>query len=294
MIVADAPPVSFRHAQSEKLLDLGDHQARLDLRAALPELPRAPASIRNTRRPAEVKFARAANVFSLPRQKHQKSAASFSGGANRSGLHELSLMREAKPAASLNQSSAELGTPTVSCAEQSLGRLLQENLELRRRVDYLEKQNAYLLTSKRGSPGLSEQADILKDSLAVRLAKKLSPARSQLRASLASQPVPGRDSSEKFASAMDSLFVASFAANIKAAMRHFLADFLGSFRQAAGVTVHMRAQDESVDVLGPLMHEVKDGRLELCVGEPSAAEDSSRTLKLAGNLDGFKDVYVEQ
>ncbi len=175
---------------------------------------------------------------------------------------------------------------------QSLNRLLQENLELKRKVDFLEKQNAYLLSSSRDSPGLVEQADILKDSLAVRLAKKLSPHRSQ-KPSLASQLTP-RDSSEKFASIMDSLFVSTFSPNIKAALRLLLSDFLASFGLASGVTVHMRAQDDTVDVLGPLMSEVKDGRFELSLGDLPTAEDSQRILKLVGHMDGFKDVFTEQ
>jgi hypothetical protein len=133
----------------------------------------------------------------------------------------------------------------------------------------------------------------MKGSLAVRLAKKLAPQRIHKSPSVSPQ-VASRDSSEKFASIMDCLFVATFGSNVKTAMRQFLGDFLANFRLASGITVHMRAQDDTVDVLGPLMSEVKDGRFEMSIGELPAVEDSNRILKLVANLDGFKDVYMEQ
>ena len=133
----------------------------------------------------------------------------------------------------------------------------------------------------------------MRESLAVRFSKKLAPQHSPKLPSLP-LPVLNRDSSEKYSRVMDYLFSSTFESNIKTSMRQFLGDFLDTFRQATGVTIHMRAQDESVDVLSPLMHDVKDGRLELSVGELPAAEDSSRTLKLVGSLDSFKDVYMEQ
>ena len=103
-----------------------------------------------------------------------------------------------------------------------------------------------------------------------------------------------KDPTEKYTRLMDIVFQSSFEPNIKVALKRLLKEFLGLFPQVSGVGYHIRAVEETIDILSPVMKDLKDGKIDENFGEQLAFNDSTRLFKLVSQLGFFKEIYVEQ
>ena len=101
-----------------------------------------------------------------------------------------------------------------------------------------------------------------------------------------------KSQSDKFESLMDKLIVYSTEDNIKVALNKLLLEFLTQYPEITGFGYKILLNQDTNDIINPVISDVKDGKLTWDLGSSSHySEDENRMAKLMNNLDSLKEIY---
>lgn len=101
-----------------------------------------------------------------------------------------------------------------------------------------------------------------------------------------------RSMSDKFELQMDNLIVNCFEHNFKDALNKVLQEFLNLNPQFKGCSYRILMNENTFDVLCPIISEVRDGKLSDEIGSVlNTSTDEGRLIKILNNFETFKDIY---
>lgn len=101
-----------------------------------------------------------------------------------------------------------------------------------------------------------------------------------------------KSASDKFESLMDKLIVFCTEANIKLAINKLLQEFMVQYPEITGFGYRVLVNEDTSDVISPIINEVKDGKLSSEIGTSSHySEEENRMAKLLNNLNSLKEIY---
>lgn len=101
-----------------------------------------------------------------------------------------------------------------------------------------------------------------------------------------------RQLSDRIEVLMDSLVVHCYEENFKSALNKLLQEFLDLNPQFKSCCYRILMNESTHDILCPIIHEVRDGKLSDELGAPNNnSNDESRLIKILTHFDSFKDIF---
>ena len=147
---------------------------------------------------------------------------------------------------------------------------------------------------------MKEQAEIIRGGIVNEeciFESHIDKSRSKNRLNMSKQKEKGekqRDNGAKFDFLLDLSFAASGEPDIKLALRKVMVSVLDIFDRVSRIGYHMKASDETSDVIGQVMKNVNDGVLSEDAGVGPTPEEAVKSIKLINDLHYFKEIYFQK